>query len=487
MPTITVDNDSTKPSDIVDYETTESDDVAILDTLAEDFLLVFKSNINYLPNAWGNTTNAAIQNIIDHPPEYIYDQSSGNYFHKTGTERCNCRVKRFFFWKVKWFCDTCNVGYQKYWWKYTLNSNFFNEINEKKTFLTNTKTQMEEYMFNYCSNPNTLVDEEGIQKCNYESTLLKYYALASDTKNVSQETMDLIKNNDSYPQYKLANSVNNELINLSNWNLMAERNSQYPNYSNYQFQQLKNYVDKNDDVLNESYNDCTSNTSLTSVDVKGFPVASCVNSVYTEAINKCSQAYEMSQQYPSYKEGTNKLMALWTDVSNSVPGNTIGANKTILTNAGGSCTKWINMFNQWEDAEEKALAEPCIKERPITSLNDDTVQKIAQEWNDSATNHINKLNSQLEMMKSKMQNFPNILVLKKDNIISAPPGMTPTVSIKNYKTNFGNIPTQYLEMILPTGPQGGEGPKGSNGMKGPDGENGIRGNIGPVGNPAVPF
>ena len=86
-----------------------------------------------------------------------------------------------------------------------------------------------------------------------------------------------------------------------------------------------------------------------------------------------------------------------------------------------------------------------------------------------------------------MKNYPNILVLKKENIISAPPGMTPTANIKNYKTNFGNIPTQYLEMILPVGPQGDEGPKGTTGMKGPNGEDGIRGNTGPVGNPTIPF
>ena len=484
MPTITVDRVSTKPSTIVDYEDTESDDVDELDTLAEDFLTIFKSNLNYLPNSWGTTTLSAIQNIIDHPPIYIYDQSNGNYFHKTGTRKCNCRVKRFFGFRVKWFCRTCNVGFQKYWWKYTLNSNFFNEIKEKKNFLINTKKLMEQYMFNYCSNPNTLLNEEGIKNCNYESTLLKYYALASNTKNLSQETMDLIKNNDSYPQYKLANSVNNELANLSNWNVMTERNNLYPKYSKYQFQQLKNYIQKNENVLNESYNDCNSNTSLTSVDVKGFPVASCVNTVYTDAINKCSQAYEMSQ---TYKYGTDKLMGLWTDVSNSVPGNTIGANKTILSNASGSCTKWINMFNQWEEAEEKALAEPCIKERPITSLNDETVKKIAQEWNNTANDHINKLNDKLESMKSKMINYPNILVLKKENIINGPPGMTPTANIKNYKTDFGNIPTQYLEMILPNGQQGDEGPKGTNGMKGPNGKNGIRGKTGPIGNPTIPF
>ena len=56
---------------------------------------------------------------------------------------------------------------------------------------------MEEYMYNYCSNPNTLLDEDGIKKCNYESTLLKYYGLAKNTQNISQETLDLIKNNDN--------------------------------------------------------------------------------------------------------------------------------------------------------------------------------------------------------------------------------------------------------------------------------------------------
>ena len=86
----------------------------------------------------------------------------------------------------------------------------------------------------------------------------------------------------------------------------------------------------------------------------------------------------------------------------------------------------------------------------------------------------------------KMKNYPNILELNKENITSAPYGMTPSVTIKN-KGEFGDLPIQYLEMILPRGKQGVMGETGPVGMKGLPGKPGPVGKEGPVGNPTLPF
>ena len=65
--------------------------------------------------------------------------------------------------------------------------------------------------------------------------------------------------------------------------------------------------------------------------------------------------------------------------------------------------------------------------------------------------------------------------------------MDPTVVIKNNTTEFGVIPTQSLEMIIPTGKDGIIGTMGISGVKGLPGSSGPIGKEGPMGNPTLPF
>ena len=58
-----------------------------------------------------------------------------------------------------------------------------------------------------------------------------------------------------------------------------------------------------------------------------------------------------------------------------------------------------------------------------------------------------------------------------------------TAIVKNNTSDFGkNVPTQYLEMIIPNGEQGDAGELGTTGMKGFPGTNGPNGTMGVVGN-----
>ena len=87
-----------------------------------------------------------------------------------------------------------------------------------------------------------------------------------------------------------------------------------------------------------------------------------------------------------------------------------------------------------------------------------------------------------------MVNYPNILQLKSENVLQAPYGMNPTAIVKNNTSDFGkNVPTQYLEMIIPNGEQGDAGEVGTTGMKGFPGTNGPNGTMGVVGNVLTPF
>ena len=103
-----------------------------------------------------------------------------------------------------------------------------------------------------------------------------------------------------------------------------------------------------------------------------------------------------------------------------------------------------------------------------------------------SSNHIDGLNKKLNDLKNKLKNMPNILEINPDNIIDATPGMIGTVSVKNKNVPFGELSTQYLEMILPTGEQGELGIMGVTGIQGDIGKNGSSGQTGSTGVPLIP-
>ena len=188
----------------------------------------------------------------------------------------------------------------------------------------------------------------------------------------------------------------------------------------------------------------------------------------------------------NFQYGQDDLLNMWGAVNKSIPGNTLSTNKTVVLNANDSCKKWISMFNVWQEKENEALAKPCIPERPIASTNEDAYTKIAEEWNASATKHITQLNGRLNTIKSVLKQYPNILQLNSENITNAPPSMVPTANIKNENGSLGDLPLQYLEMILPEGEQGDTGGVGIGGIKGYDGPDGEIGETGAPGAYLIP-
>ena len=487
MPTYTEkeDDDGSRPDTPAEYtanESTQSTKQTSLSTALLPFLDALEKNEPYLPPSWKKNALEWAESKRDNPPKFISSSSLGQYFERTGTRTYDCW--RIFGFNTRLFCKHEAIGHEMYTWTQDLNSNFDTEITDAIKQIAEYTTQMNIYLFNDCDNPRTLLNTAGTQKCNFESDLNNSYSVAQEKKQISENTMSLIQNSDDYPQYEGAQKINQQLIADASWNFTDKINSDYPSY-NYQYNNLQNLIQTRTNFLNQSYDNCQyPQNSLTSIDSNtGVPIPPCVSNPYNSAINQCEQAYKMAKEY---QYGSDQIKGLWMDVSSAIPGNTIGTNGTILNNADSSCKKWVEMFNMWQKLEDEALAAPCTPERPISTQSDAAIEDIVNKSASNSNARLDAIKTRANNLIEKLKNFPNILELNKENITNAPYGMTPSVTIKN-KGEFGNVPIQYLEMILPRGKPGIMGETGPVGMKGLPGKPGPVGKEGPVGNPTLPF
>lgn len=426
---------------------------------------------SYLPKntyqSWLNTVN----NIINTMPAFKISATRNSY-------RFCKRWKRILWWKTR-----CGEYGRQYYWDVNVNNNYASDLNNLKTQVQKIRDAIPVTVYNNCSNPYTLVDQSGMNNCGLQ-TLLDTQKNWSETTQMTQSNkfvMDNIKNTSDYPQFSLASKRNVNVNTMYDWEPLNTRSTYNSEYASSRKIDIENILNTYNNEIPQQYNKCSNPNTSISLDEKGTPY--CVSDDYNTSINRCSQAYEMSQVY---EYGTDQLMQLWTDVSNSIPGNTLSTNKTVLNNANDSCKKWIDMFNVWQQKEDEAIAKPCVPERPITSTNDKVIAAMIDNWYEKSNNQIDGLNKKLNDLKNKLKNMPNVLEINKENITEAPPGMVGTASIKNKEVQFGEMPTQYLEMILPSGIQGETGIIGTKGITGINGEDGDIGPTGQTGLPLIP-
>ena len=439
----------------------------------------------YLPTNVYNNFKNEVSNISRSLPSKIATQQNGSDRVKTGTKKCRCwtiRLPWFGRRRFRFFCRTCNVYGNKYYWKLAVNSNFDNEVNNSINKLQNIINVIPGLIYNNCGNGNSLLNQDGINKCGLQKKLDKQKTgNAKKLKDTSNRTLESIKKTKEYPQWKLVNNRNNTANSIYSWDPMSKRSSYNGNYAYLRNKDIDNRINHYNNVIPKQYDNCKLNNSSLSVDASGIP--QCIDNDFMESYKQCNGAYKMAQKF---QYGQDDLLNMWGAVNKSIPGNTLSTNKTVVLNANDSCKKWISMFNVWQEKENEALAKPCIPERPIASTNEDAYTKMAEEWNASATKHITQLNGRLNTIKSVLKQYPNILQLKSENITNAPPSMVPTANIKNENVSLGDLPLQYLEMILPEGEQGDTGGVGIVGIKGYDGPDGEIGETGAPGAYLIP-
>ena len=423
-----------------------------------------------------NIYKDALPIYVENPiPIYVPTFQKEWKWSTTSRRRWGRRSRRWF-WLSRWY-DRLDR------YKYTLNNNFQQQINTYIQQVTAIEIDIPLYTFNYCPSGKTLLNRVGLEGCGTNTLIQKFRDDIQYYKNQSNKVMEIIKDTDDFPQYAQAKQMDDYINAKYDWYPMDERSSYNNGYAKDTKQVIEDKIKLWTQEIPLLYDLCVSKETRVGVDLNNIPI--CVKDDYMKAAETCGKAIQMSN---TYDYGTDKLTDLWTDVSNSIPGNISRQSSLILDTANDSCKKWVDMFNIWEEKEAQALSTPCTPERPIASANDKVLVKMADDWNKSATAHIQQLKERLFKIQKYIQNYPNVLDIKKNGVTLAPYSMSATALIKKdfSDSKDGEGPKQYLEMIIPNGEPGETGNLGSTGISGEKGRMGSRGPEGAIGKSSMP-
>lgn len=328
---------------------------------------------------------------------------------------------------------------------------------------------------NDCSNPNTLVDASGMQTCNLINGSNGETArvnMCTTQYNASTAVLNSINPAFARPQLVGAQAANSKLQTL------AQTSYLNPNYQ-YTLQDINNYNQTGVNTCYTTFDDCSNNSTL----ISQAGIQTCLSQEFNNAQNTCNYALNLATQSNDTTGGMQKIPQIWGDASNSILGNTISNNKTILLNAANECTQWVQMYDVWQEDEEQASELPCVPERPIEPSYNPAIQNIVEKWSEAASAYLKSLIARLQVIEQYTQNYPDILQLNQSYVQALPPGQPPYFSIRRVvNTDTPTIsPIFQLHIDVPMGapgPQGKPGKKGPKGIKGAVGKTGLAGKPG---------
>jgi len=370
------------------------------------------------------------------------------------------------------------------YYTYKVNSNFNSQMADLSSELSALDSTARSFVLNNCDNPNTAIPDDnkckiGDVKSNFQNDILP-------TKIISNNIVSSLT--PASPQYTAAKTINDSINNAYDWDYMNTTfNENGIQYSTLNKDTIKRTYSASSTFVKNAYNNCADTTGKTLISLNDDGKPNCLAEEYDKASTTCNKGISQSKVY-QYDKGTELLTKLWTDVSNSIPGNTLQANRTVLTSAQYSCNKWVQMFNVWEEKEEEAIATPCNPERTIQTTYDPAMLKMAEDWNRSASSYIESLMKRLETINRYIETYPHILQLREDDVTFGPNSLGASMLLK-YKVNElkpGVAPVQYLEMLVPNGAQGKTGDDGPVGLTGEPGQSGSLGKVGKMGDPTLP-
>ena len=366
---------------------------------------------------------------------------------------------------------------------YSVNNNFDSQMAERYDAINKLYSNAREFVLNNCDNPNTAISQNmcgiGDVKSKFQEDILPNKTISNNIVNSLTQTS---------PQYTAAKTIDNAINNAYDWNYMSNTfNEAGANFSTYNKDTVTQTYSMYTTFVQNAYNNCTDSTGKTLISLNDNGKPNCLGPEYDKANATCSKGISQSKVY-QYDKGTELLTKLWTDVSNSIPGNTLQAGRTVLTTAQDSCNKWVQMFNVWEEKEAEAIATPCNPERTIQTTYDPAMLKMAEDWNRAASSYIESLMKRLEVITRYIETYPHILQLRENDVTFGPHSLGASMLLK-YKVNElkpGVAPVQYLEMLVPNGAPGETGEVGPVGLPGKPGRSGPLGKIGKTGDPTLP-
>ena len=372
----------------------------------------------------------------------------------------------------------------KLYTSYNKNVNFDSQMADRYNTLNGLYSNVRTFVLNNCdTNTNTAISQD---KCGIGTVKSNFQADTLQTKLISNNIVSSLTT--ANPQYQTAKTVDDSINSIYDWDYMNTTfNENGIQYSTYNKDTVTQTYSSLTTFIQNTYNNCADPTGNTLISFNDDGKPNCLGAEYDKANATCSKGISQSKVY-EYEKGTELLTKLWTDVSNSIPGNTIRANRTVLTTAQDSCNKWVQMFNVWEEKEAEAIATPCNPERTIQTTYDPAMLKMAEDWNQSASSYIESLMKRLEVINKYIETYPHILQLRENDVTFGPNSLGASMLLK-YKVNElkpGVAPVQYLEMLVPNGAQGKTGDVGPVGLPGEPGQSGPFGKVGKMGDPTLP-
>jgi len=363
----------------------------------------------------------------------------------------------------------------------------------------NMTQQIKSQAVDKCSNPETLIDASN--ECMYNST---EGMTTREGFNTTDQTLNEVFA-ETLAQNKAAYTASQNALNSIQKNFASpqlQNKSPNPNptqvdpilrgYSEYTMgDDTKTLKTIRDDLKTQMaytstiYNDCTNTYSL--LDMSG--IEKCIPNQYNAASSACSYANDLAISANDTTGGMKKIPKLWGDAKNSLPGNTIINNNTILTNVKNQCTNWVQMYDKWQEDKQRAEDLPCIPERSIEPAFNPVIQKIVENWSNASEKYIESLLARLRVIEEYIQNYPDIVELKSTNVQALPPGQPPYFTMQRVldpKTP-GVSPTFSLRIDMPEGATGAKGQNGETGPPGPRGKKGPHGSHGKTGDWEIPI
>lgn len=486
-------------------------DLAIL---ATDALNRYDKVAPFLPSSWRTSAVNTINNQTSNLPTYVWNPAimpAERLDHHCEWHEKSYRRRRRNHWHACMRYSPLVInGRRVDAYFHSRNNNFENDMNTRKNIIQNLINDIPTNIYNKCNNPNCLMNSTGMKNCTMDGITMenRYNTMIEKlkiTKQHSDYVLSKIQNTNEFPQYSNVKQ-SADLINEGvNWNPLntkyASNNSGYTHPQNNIYASLKKYqieakIRHYESLINY-YTDCKNgspdrvnnktrlafNPTTNNSNNKYGVLPYCITELAEQSYGKCDEAVEMSK---IYNYGTEELFGMWTDVSNSLPGQFVNISTDVLNSSKNSCQEWVDMFNVWEELEREAIAKPCIPERPDENANDPGSMRRINSFYESTQTRIEKLKQRLRNIKKYIENYPNVLFLEKKDVILGPHTIPAACNIKYDMKNReeGIAPSQYLEMLLPNGPPGETGMVGRCGSTGLTGKSGIDGETGPTGNMA---
>jgi len=233
---------------------------------------------------------------------------------------------------------------------------------------------------------------------------------------------------------------------------------------------------------------CTSIVSCSNetITMNSFGIHKCLETSIQDTQSICNNTIDLANKLDANVGDHNDALFLQTlldkTVNIDISNVSMSTARKILENTKQTCSKYYDKFQYWQGLEDAELSKPCRQEPkmllPVDAEITSTLTDYSKTMNDYLDNIIVKLQSYIDELAPK-GNFSDKLIIDVSAIEWSPPGTVPRILISK------NFP-QKVNITMPKGYTGDDGPKGKMGGIGPVGPMGPSGKSGATGTWSLP-